>query len=231
MSDNSDTTLKINMAMTLDGRVMLPDGRWHGLTSASDRLRMDLYRMEAQAVIVGRNSVEQDDPVVVPRISEGDRRPLPVPVMICRSALPSPDRKMFNNPDGPDPILFIAEELKDELGRLADSCAIESLPRESVTPINVLKRLAELDRTNVLLEGGPRLNHAFLSDDLVDVIYMTIVPFIVGRKELPGIAEGDVPIPDFEKRGWQLKAAENIQDELFLRYERDRPHRFAEYLD
>lgn len=58
--------LSVNMAMTLDGRVMRPDGRWHGLTSREDRRRMDEHRSHARALLLGKASLIADDPIVRP---------------------------------------------------------------------------------------------------------------------------------------------------------------------
>ena len=46
--------LSINMAMTLDGKVARPDGKWYGLSSRNDKKRMDLIRSQADALILGK---------------------------------------------------------------------------------------------------------------------------------------------------------------------------------
>ncbi|MBI3394269.1 MAG: dihydrofolate reductase family protein, partial [Spirochaetia bacterium] len=98
--------VSINMAMTLDGKVMRPDGRWYGLSSPADRARMDVYRAQADALIVGRNSIDRDDPVVKPR-TDG---PHPVPVLVCRTALPPHNRRIFQD-EAHRALVFTTEQL------------------------------------------------------------------------------------------------------------------------
>lgn len=205
------------MAMTLDGKVMRPDGRWYGLSSKSDRRQMDVYRAEADALFVGRNSVEKDNPVV--RIPGGK---CPVPVMICRSALPPSDRHVFK--DAPGTIVFAPNELVEGAVNAGGWEGVEFVPRalQDLSVKSVLEELFRRGFRNVLLEGGPALNHAFFTDDLVDVIHLTLVPFLIGQKSLPAIVDGPAPFRDFASRTWNLDKSERVEDEVFLTYSRRR---------
>lgn len=205
--------------MTLDGRVMRPDGRWYGLSSAGDRHRMDLYRSEADALIVGRRSVMQDDPVVVPKhLPEGTLPPQPV--MICRSELPNPDLKMFAQ-STIRPLLLIHKDLEAKLGELAQRAEI-GVFETGPTPAEVLQFLWERGKRQVLLEGGPKLNHSFFRDDLVDVLYLTLVPYLIGQNDLPTIVDGPEAFTGFDRRIWELHRAHTIGSEIFFEYRRIR---------
>ncbi len=72
---------------------------------------------------------------------------------------------------------------------------------------------------NILVEGGPTLLGSFLRRDLVDEIFLTIAPKIVGSE--PGatltMVEGYLFPPDMVKK-LELLSVENIDSELFLRY-------------
>jgi len=208
-----------NMAMTLDGRVMLPAGRWRGLTSRTDRRRMDEYRLEADALIIGKNSVIRDDPDVTSRL-EGAPKQRPIPVMICRHGLPPENRKIFTGEVAP--LLFVHTRLADALGALNERCEVELLDDDRLGPAAVLERLRERGLRRVLLEGGPVLNHAFFSEDLVDVLYLTIVPYLIGQRGLPSIVDGERPFSDFQEQRWELRRAETIGNEAFLQYRRIR---------
>ncbi|EMF45079.1 riboflavin biosynthesis protein RibD C-terminal domain protein [Leptospira interrogans serovar Lora str. TE 1992] len=51
---NSLPNVSVNMAMTLDGKVSRPDGRWYGLSSRNDKKRMDEIRSKAEVLILGK---------------------------------------------------------------------------------------------------------------------------------------------------------------------------------
>ena len=206
--------LSVNMAMTLDGKVMLPDGKWHGLTSAIDRSTMDEYRSRAQALIVGRNSVEKDNPIFALK----DGRPGPRPVMICRSRLPGANLRFFEH----NPLLFTTPDLaaSAEADQIKKLCEMVCL--EEPSPGYVMKELETRGYSTVLLEGGPRLNAGFFAQDLVDRLYLTIVPYVLGDSRLPGFVDGSECIPDFKNKLWTLERCEKIGNEVFTEYLRQR---------
>ncbi len=257
MNSTSDLPLvTLNMAMTLDGRVMRPDGTWHGLTSGVARRRMDEHREAADVVIVGKNSVAADDPEVLPpRLRpDGDFGPRPVPVMIARSSLPPADRQLFRDSyrqRGVRPIILAGADMPElsqglrapaggvalqpedlplatgeNLSRLVEGCDVIAFARELLDPASVLDWLRrERGVRRVLLEGGPQVNHAFFSADLVDTIQLTLVPYLIGARDMPGIVDGQSALPRFfqsDQPGWRLDRSEAIGSEVFLRYRRIR---------
>ena len=42
------------MAMTIDGKVERPDGKWYGLSSKNDKAKMDFYRSQYEVLILGK---------------------------------------------------------------------------------------------------------------------------------------------------------------------------------
>lgn len=247
-------SVAINMAMTLDGKVMRPDGGWHGMTSATDRMRMDRYRSEADVIFVGKNSITADDPIVLParlRKSSGALKGStlwPVPCMIARSSLPPADRKLFTDSEqrGVRSILFAGKDqplvsngvrlppsgqalapqdlpmaAPDQLIALVERADVIPFARELLEPAPVLDWLyRERGVRNVLLEGGPKVNHAFFAADLVDVVYLTLVPFLIGKRDLPGIVDGETAFSRFDQSRWRLDRCEPIGREIFLKYSR-----------
>ena len=79
-------TLSINMAMTIDGKVERPDGKWYGLSSRADKARMDLYRSQNEILLLGKNSIINDNPIIHLRYVEGEE-PLPV-ILIRKGTIP-----------------------------------------------------------------------------------------------------------------------------------------------
>ncbi|MDO8618766.1 MAG: RibD family protein [Candidatus Daviesbacteria bacterium] len=72
---------------------------------------------------------------------------------------------------------------------------------------------------NILVEGGPTLLGSFLKENLMDEIFLTIAPKIVGN--LPGqtltMVEGYL-FPADQVKKLELISVQNINSELFLRY-------------
>ena len=72
---------------------------------------------------------------------------------------------------------------------------------------------------NVLVEGGPTLLGSFLKENLIDEIFLTIVPKIYGTQNLTtlNLVEGILFPPDSTKK-LKLLSVKQIGNELFLRY-------------
>jgi diaminohydroxyphosphoribosylaminopyrimidine deaminase/5-amino-6-(5-phosphoribosylamino)uracil reductase len=70
----------------------------------------------------------------------------------------------------------------------------------------------------LLCEGGPTLNDAFFRAGLVDELYITLCPRIVGGRKAPSLVEG-IGIPKLSRaRKGRLASCRRGQTEWFLRY-------------
>ena len=206
-------TLSINMAMTLDGKVARPDGKWYGLSSREDKKRMDFLRSQADALILGKNSILNDDPVIHLRYVDGEE---PTPIILLRKGILPKTKKVFTHTKK-KPIVFCLEENFSEVkSELSDVAEIFVFPE--LEPSLVLKKLVELGFKIILLEGGPTLNDSFFRAGLINKINLTIVPFLIGAKNLPSIVTGNVAYENFDLEKWELIHFEKNGNELFLTY-------------
>jgi riboflavin biosynthesis pyrimidine reductase len=87
-------------------------------------------------------------------------------------------------------------------------------------PTKVIEILKQKNLNRVLLEGGPTLNYIFQKAGLIDVIYLTIVPFLIGKRNLPSIVDGEEEFLSFDSEKWKLTQCEKVDDEIFLKYEK-----------
>ncbi len=204
--------------MTLDGKVVRPDGKWYGLTSKEDKLQMDVYRSESDALILGKNSVINDNPVVKIRAFPNALNPRPV-ILIRNGTLPT-DKHVFEESDHIPLVICTKNNLKEIKADLENRAEIFALDSTDLDPKKVTGILKRKGYKNVLLEGGPKLNFSFLDGDLVDRIYITLVPYILGKNGLAGIADGSSALAGFDEREWVLKNTVNKGNEVFLTYDR-----------
>lgn len=208
-------TLSINMAMTLDGKVARPDGKWYGLSSREDKKRMDFLRSGSDALILGKNSILNDDPVIHLRYIEGDE---PTPIILLRKGILPKTKNVFMHTKK-KPIVFCLEENYSEVElELSDAAEIFVFP--DLEPNLVLKKLLDLGFQNILLEGGPTLNDSFFRAGLINKINLTIVPFLIGEKNLPSIVTGNLAYENFDLEKWEIIHFEKNGNEVFLTYEK-----------
>ena len=142
-------------ATTLDGRSAAADGTSRWISSSAARRDAHRLRSQCDVILVGSNTVEQDDP----ELSVRDEFDEPVPHQPLRAVMGlrtlAGDRRVFN--------------------ARADTVRIETHD-----PHAALQALFARSRRHVFLEGGPTLAAAFLRAGLVDEIVVYVAPILLG---------------------------------------------------
>jgi len=206
----------INMVTTIDGRAQL-DGTAEGLGSRADRRLMRLYRAAFDSVGSGAGTMRASgiwlrvgDDLAARRAASG-RPPNPTGVLIAgRDGVPK-DARWFG---GDEPrILIVGRD--NPMDDAPDGTELLRAPDELPEPAWVLDCLAERGIGSLLLEGGPHLNAAFLEAGLIDEVFWTIGPHLLGDDALPMIAARP---GDHGLRRARLVSVLRHDDELFTRY-------------
>ena len=104
--------------------------------------------------------------------------------------------------------------------KLADTVPTVRTGKEQVD-IDAISRYFHLQKYKlVLVEGGPTLLGAFLANDMIDELFITIAPKIIGS--LPGqtlsLVENQL-FPPAKVKNLKLISAIPYSDELYLRYQ------------
>ena len=214
----------INMVTSVDGRAQL-NGSADGLGSRADRRLMRLYRTAFDAVGSGAGTLRVTgiwlrvgDDLAARRRAAG-LPPNPTGIVIAGSGALPLDTGWF---DGDERRILVVGGA-NPIEAAPDGTELLRADTERPQPSWVLARLAERGIRTLLLEGGPRLNAAFLAEDLIDEVYWTVGAHLIGTDALPLIAPipGGSPFATDPRRG-QLVSIHRHQDELFLRYRFDR---------
>ena len=181
----------MKVAMSLDGRIAPPAGQHHPgepywITSEAARAAVQTLRWQADAAMVGIDTVVADDPLLTDRSGLPRRRPLQR--IVLDSALRMPlDSKLVTTADN-DVLVFTVtkdESRADELRKRG--IRVEVLPAEAGrVPIpKVLDLLGQEGILTLLTETGTLLNTAFLAGGLVDRIHLFVSPQIMGSDAVP----------------------------------------------
>ena len=101
--------------------------------------------------------------------------------------------------------------------RIRRAAEVVVLPRRTVSPALVLDDLERRGVRKVLLEGGGTIHFSFLKEDLVDDIYVTLTPRLIGGAGAPSLLDGKGFLKDDHKK-LKLISERRVGDELFLKY-------------
>jgi diaminohydroxyphosphoribosylaminopyrimidine deaminase / 5-amino-6-(5-phosphoribosylamino)uracil reductase len=190
----------MKVAMTLDGRIAPPAGQHNArepywITSEAARAAVQPLRWQADAVMVGVDTVLADNPMLTDR--SGLRRRRPLQRLVLDSALRMPlDCKLVNTAQS-DVVVFTVSNNEARILELrARGVRVEVLPAEAgrVPLGTVLDQLGEEGILTLLTETGTRLNTALLAGGLVDRAHFFVSPQIMGSDAVPAFKGMAAPI-------------------------------------
>lgn len=217
--------VSINMAMTADGKITSARREEPGFASRLDKKTMDKLRAEADAILVGAGTLRADDPPLHVRDPEMQkyRRSLGKPdglvnVLVTASADIDPASRFFQGDHAAGRIVAtVTDAPADRLARLAARAEVWTIGSGTVDLPQLLALLKDRGIERLLVEGGGELNWGFVRDDLVDELYVTVAPAILGGREAPTLCEGD-GLTMADRRRLRLVSADVIDGEIFCRY-------------
>jgi len=168
-------------AMTLDGKLALPNGQSRWISGPGSREIVHALRGRVDAIVVGCRTAALDDPLLTAR-PPGPRVALRV-VVDSLAGLDSQSQLVRTARETPVLAAVGTESPESEKRRLVEAgCEVFSCPGEThAERLDAL--LIELGRrrlTNVLVEGGGRLLGSLFDSGAVDEAHVFIAPKVFG---------------------------------------------------
>jgi diaminohydroxyphosphoribosylaminopyrimidine deaminase / 5-amino-6-(5-phosphoribosylamino)uracil reductase len=180
----------LKMAMTLDGKIATASGDSRWISGEESRRLVHQMRSETDAVLVGTNTVQKDNPLLT---SHGWKKN-PVRVILDPHLRLSPKSKIFKDKSAPT-IVFTAEKTESTQAlRLHEmGVQIQNIPlfKKKFNLQIILKRLAKMNMNHVIIEGGGETAWRFLEAKLVDEVAFFIAPKIIGGRNAVPVVGGD----------------------------------------
>jgi 2,5-diamino-6-(ribosylamino)-4(3H)-pyrimidinone 5'-phosphate reductase len=217
----------LHFAVTADGKVSTGQYTPARFTSTRDKQRLLEIRALADAVLVGRITLETDrmsidlpdERVRQLRIREG-KSEYPLRVILSGSGNISGALPVFQKGNAPI-LIYSTERMAPSQRRLLSERATVHLSGSNELDIFwLLRHLYEHYQVRSLVcEGGPTLVKALAYANVVDEIYLTIAAKIFGGSAAPGLTG---PPGEFlpSSRQFQLIDIDRGDEECYLRYRR-----------
>ncbi|MGB5952052.1 MAG: GTP cyclohydrolase II [Ornithinimicrobium sp.] len=176
------------LAQSLDGFIASRTGQARFVSGPQDREHLHRLRALVDAVVVGASTIVSDDPQLTVRAVQGSH---PTRVVLDPTArIPSTSRVLRDGQAST--VWVVAEDADVDSGMVAGGDATEVdvvrlSAREGVfAPAQVLGALAHRGLRRVLVEGGGRTVSAFHDAGLLDRLYLTTAPLLIGDG-VPGL--------------------------------------------
>ena len=206
----------LRSSISLDGKIATKTGN-SNLSSKKDLLRVHKLRSKVDAILIGKNTMTIDDPLLTVRHVVGKN---PVRVILDSTGYVKSNSQIIQTCRKIPTIIAVSEKISEKNIARLQRYGLEVI-KCGHKKINLKKLLYILKKKNIkklLVEGGGTTNWLFFKDDLVDEIIITITPYIIGGKNAISLVQGNGFNKILKSRSLKLKNIHHLKNELILRY-------------
>jgi diaminohydroxyphosphoribosylaminopyrimidine deaminase / 5-amino-6-(5-phosphoribosylamino)uracil reductase len=174
--------VRLKVASSLDGATAMRSGESRWITGEAARRDVQRLRSISGAIMTGVGTIVADDPFLTVRDeSQVLRQPLRV-VIDSRLRIPAAAR-VFEQPG--DTLIFCAEDRgRETLEERGAAVYRVDTDRGRVNLAEVMRKLAELEVNDVLVEAGPLLSGSLLAGGHVDELVIYQAPHMMGSETM-----------------------------------------------
>lgn len=161
--------------MSLDGFIG-KQGLRVRFSNEEDKRRVHAIRAKSDGIMVGISTVLTDNPHLTVRHAKGKN---PVRIVVDSNARTPLNAKVLDS-SAPTIIAVSRRAPIVRRKRLQEAACVIATGEKKVDLKSLMASLSEMGLKCVLLEGGGTLNRSMLELGLVDEVYLTITPILLG---------------------------------------------------
>lgn len=221
MADRPYTVL--SCGMSIDGYLDSVSVPRLALSNPLDFDRVDAERARSDAILVGANTVRNDNPRLLVRSAERRRarvarglRPHPMKVSVTTRGDLNPSAAFFTAGDV-ERIVYCPDRAAVEVRRRLGHVASVVAAGQPVELRRVCEDLSDRGVQRLLVEGGGSIHTQFLTGALVDQLDLVVAPLFIGDSRARRFV-GDGEFPWHAQRRAELAEVRQIGDVVLLRY-------------
>jgi 5-amino-6-(5-phosphoribosylamino)uracil reductase len=228
------------LAMSADGKIADFRRSPARFGSRVDKAHLEKQIAASDAVLFGAGTLRAygttltvSDPTLVQLRAQGGKPPQPVHIVTTHSGNLNPEIKFFKQPVRrwlltttlgtlswkgrlqtlPSTLVAGAQECPPEFEQIL----VFETPTREIDISAALKHLANIDITRLVVLGGGELVASLLGLDLIDELWLTVCPLILGGSTAPTPAAGKGFLSDLAPK-LQLLEVHTVEQEVFLHY-------------
>lgn len=172
----------LSWGMSLDGKIATNTGDSKYISNALSRRFIHRLRTHHDAILVGINTIINDDPLLTTRLVKG-RNPTRI-ILDTHLRFPATAKMLDLHEESSKTIIATCEPVnqfkKNQLEARGATILIVNKVDEQLDLHHLLHTLHQLGVFSILVEGGSTVHFAFLKDELVQRVFATISPIIIG---------------------------------------------------
>ncbi|MBM7647855.1 diaminohydroxyphosphoribosylaminopyrimidine deaminase/5-amino-6-(5-phosphoribosylamino)uracil reductase [Bacillus ectoiniformans] len=177
-------------AITADGKTAAYTGHSRWITSEQAREDVHLIRHQHDAILVGVNTVLQDNPLLTTRLPQGGKHPIRI-ILDTQLRIPLEANVIINKEAETIVVCgYDASNVKEqELSNIG--IQVIRLQQSFISVKNVLMELGKQGIMTLLVEGGSEVNASFFQERSFQQLLIYMAPKLIGGKLAPTAFGGE----------------------------------------
>ena len=206
----------LSAAISVDGKIATKTGD-SKLSSKQDSIRLHKLRSKVDAILVGKNTVAVDDPLLTVRHTKGKN---PIRIVLDSKGTLSDKSKILQTSDKIKTIIVVSKKITKSNYNKLNKFPVELIVTgdSSVNIKSLLRKLSAKKIKTILVEGGGTINWEFIKHNIFDELIVTLSPFLVGGNNAISFVEGDGFDKISKSPNLRLKSVKRLKNHLVLHY-------------
>ena len=214
--EKSDMHIILSAAISIDGKISTRSND-SKLSSQEDSTRLHKLRSKVDAILIGKNTMLQDDPLLTVRHTKGKN---PTRIILDSKGTISKNSKIIRTSDKIPTIIAVSKKISK-----ANLSKLKKLPVEiiisgenSVNLKLLMKKLATKKIKTILVEGGGTVNWEFIKNNIFDELIITLSPYLIGGNDAISLVEGKGFAKIVNSPNLKLKSVKRLKNHLVINY-------------
>ena len=214
--EKSNPYIILSAAISIDGKISTrtSDSK---LSSKEDSIRLHKLRSKVDAILIGKNTLFQDDPLLTVRHIKG-KNPIRI-ILDSKGTIPI-NSKIIKTSNKIPTIIAVSKKISE-----VNLLKLKKLPVEiiiagekSVNLKLLMKKLSSKKIQTILVEGGGTVNWEFIKNDLLNELIITLSPYLIGGNDATSFVEGIGFAKISNSPNLKLKSIKRLKNYLVLNY-------------
>jgi len=206
----------LSAAISIDGKISTrtKDSK---LSSKEDSIRLHKLRSKVDAILIGKNTLLHDDPLLTVRHTKGKN---PIRIILDSKGTISMNSKIIKTINTIPTIIAVSKQISK-----VNLLKLRKLPIEiiivgenSVNLKLLMKKLSSQNIKTILVEGGGTVNWEFIKNDLFNELIVTLSPYLIGGNDATSFVEGKGFSKIINSPNLKLKSIKRLKNYLVLNY-------------
>jgi 2,5-diamino-6-(ribosylamino)-4(3H)-pyrimidinone 5'-phosphate reductase len=213
--EKSNIHVILSAAISIDGKISTKTND-SKLSSKEDSIRLHKLRSKVDAILIGKNTLLQDDPLLTVRYTKG-KNPIRI-ILDSKGTIPI-SSKIIKTSNKIPTIIVVSKKITN-----TNLLKLKKLPIEiivvgenSVNLKLLMKKLSTKNIKTILVEGGGTVNWEFIKNNIFNELIVTLSPYLIGGNST-SFVEGTGFAKIINSPNLKLKSIKRLKNHLVLNY-------------